>query len=427
MRFRFLMLVAMLVSAACATKPTAHPSCRAIKVRDYFDGKETVAGQSVLVVEGRHFSSRDPSTCEETLDVRELNVVPGLIDAHTHVLLSDETYGKDFSLELERQSRRPMDARIEEAKVNLRSLLFSGFTTIRDLGNSGLFEDVGLETERTTPRVISSGPGLAFATAQFPKTARSSLVTSEYRIIEKTSDVADYVEQNRNRGLPLVKVYVDVDPQPGLIKAAWLEAVVKEAHFRRMRVAAHATTFEATRMAAQAGVDTIEHGYEISPRTAKMMAEKKIALVATDLGTKACEQIAKPGRSPDYAPCSKHLGIRGNRFREARLNGVPLAFGSDMYFKLESPLDTRGSATLDSLLAYHEYGLHPKEVIRTATSNAAEALGRDDIGVIKPGAYADLVAYRSNPTEDAEALRTPVWVMKGGNVVCSFSGPVPCR
>jgi imidazolonepropionase-like amidohydrolase len=187
-------------------------------------------------------------------------------------------------------------------------------------------------------------------------------------------------------------------------------------------VAAHATTAEAVRIAAEAGVDSIEHAYAVADEVLRLMAKRKIFLVPTDHPVD--HYLAFPAHSDEswvqqrLRQGALAISATGNRDRLARAAklGVPLAAGADNYYAL--PGKTRGQASADIFRAYADAGLSPLAILQAATIRAAELLGwQDRIGSIAPGKYADLIAVRGDPLVDITLLEHVRFVMQGGAVV----------
>jgi imidazolonepropionase-like amidohydrolase len=190
-----------------------------------------------------------------------------------------------------------------------------------------------------------------------------------------------------------------------------------------VKVAAHAIGDKATRIAAQAGVDSIEHAYVVPDDVLKMMVDKHIFLVPTDgtlktfldmsFGTRQPSETERAEREKEFAPFVKG---EQERLRRAIQAGVPIAAGSDMY--LTMPGMTRGQASLLVYEAYAESGLTPMQIIHAATRNAAELLGMQDrVGTLEVGKLADIIAVPGDPLKDIRALEHAKFVMKGGVVV----------
>ena len=188
-------------------------------------------------------------------------------------------------------------------------------------------------------------------------------------------------------------------------------------------MAAHAIGDKATRVAAEAGADSIEHAYIVPDEVLKMMADKHIFLVPTDgtlqtflnmtFGTRQPGAEEKSRMEKLYQPFVERSR---DRLRRARKMGVPIASGSDMY--LTMPNLNRGQASLLVFEAYAEAGMTPMEIIRAATRNGAELLGMADrIGTLEGGKLADIIAVPGDPLKDMKALEHARFVMKGGVVV----------
>jgi imidazolonepropionase-like amidohydrolase len=208
-----------------------------------------------------------------------------------------------------------------------------------------------------------------------------------------------------------------------------MKTIVEEAHRVNRRVAAHATNDMATRIAAMAGVNSIEHAYSISDDVLAMMAEKKIFLVPTDYPAEFYVDGLGGAMTPEererrLAGARRFVESSRDRVRRALKAGVRIAFGSDEYYDV--PGRTRGSASLLTLQAYQEDGMAPMEVLRTATLNSAELMGwQDRIGAIEAGKLADLVAVEGDPTKDVKDLQRARFVMKGGQVIRNDAAGAP--
>ena len=202
-----------------------------------------------------------------------------------------------------------------------------------------------------------------------------------------------------------------------------MKAIVEEAHSVGLKVAAHAIGDRATRIAAEAGVNSIEHAYVVPDDVLKLMAEKHIYLVPTDQTLKTLEFLEFGARTPtaeERARMEKELSgyVQGNisRLQRAIRIGVPIAFGSDMYFS--TPTLTRGQASLSTFDAYTDAGLTPMQIIRAATSSAAELLGFEKQGgTLEAAKVADIIAVPGDPLRDVGALQRVQFVMKDGVVV----------
>ena len=202
-----------------------------------------------------------------------------------------------------------------------------------------------------------------------------------------------------------------------------MKAIVDEAHTAGMKVAAHAIGDKATRIAAEAGADSIEHAYTVPDDVLRMMAQQRIFLVPTDGTVETFEQMVfgtRTASAEERARLAKSMTpyVQGNisRLQRAIKAGVPIAYGSDMY--LSMPHQTRGQASLATFDAYAAAGMTAMQIIRAATSSAAELLGMQDrLGSLDAGKFADMIAVPGDPLKEVTALQHARFVMKGGIVV----------
>lgn len=377
----------------------------------------------------RHASSR-----AKFLDLSTAIVLPGLIDVHTHLLSNYAgPIGHDERNLLLTVARLSVAERALLGSKLAREDLEAGITLVRDLGNSGINGDVALRDAIdkgwvTGPRMIVSTRALSPPGGQFGPLQRgaTSLVEQEYVPVTTTDEARRAVQQAKYAGADCIKVIVQSELQPDV-----LAAIVREAHGLKMKVAAHATSTGSTKLAADAGVDSIEHAYHIDDEVLKTMARKQIYMVPTDLSLELWQSIEKTtaqatGRQFDAKAARQQailqMGPFQDRLKRARMLGVPIAAGSDAYY--EYPGKTRGEVSAAVLQAYAEEGMPPLEIIQAATINAATLLGlRQSTGSLEPGKWADLIAVTENPLENVSALQHVRFVMKGGLVIKNEFGP----
>ncbi|MDI1327308.1 MAG: amidohydrolase family protein [Brevundimonas sp.] len=361
------------------------------------------------------------------LDLRGCSVIPGLIDAHTHLLL-EQRNGEGLSDAAARDRGVQGDIyRALTGAQRARQYLEAGFTAVRDLGNSGQFLDLmlerGVDDGRVAgPRIYGSGPGLAPAGGQLePQPADPhGLVAGEYRVVNGVEDARAAVRDAIARGADVIKMYPEATPQRTRLSVEEMAAIVSEAKRHRIPVAAHATGDEAIREAVEAGVTSIEHAYEVSDDTLRLMASKGVWLVPTDPSLEmALTFVASWPQQPPREEVDRHLQGGRDRLMRAHRLGVRIAMGSDLYFPYAPGRGAGSRATMDG---YVEAGLTPVEALRTATWEAGRLLGDDGLGVLKSRSWADLVAVRGDPTATLAPLRTPRLVMKGGRVEVGSAG-----
>lgn len=404
--------------------------CHVLRVSHYFDGvhERRASGRYITVREGliTQISDHIPQDARQCahVDLSHFTVTPGLIDMHQHLLLTDRGFASDFFREVLRSAKLNRESRLAQARGHAHSLLISGFTSVRDLGNSGKYLDHELGDflavhQDMGPRFFYSGPGIAVNKGQFAGGASERWVKQEYSIISSSEQAQLIVAEHLKNGVHWIKVYADNDPGEGVMPPEMLAAIVQSAHAAGLKVTAHATRIDSAINAAQAGVDSIEHGFKLNERALSLMKEKNTTLVPTDFDYEECLILSQHGTGADFRDCGRYRDAMATRLLAARKAGVPIVFGSDMYVHLVSPLEERGPATLGALMAYVEEGLSMGEALRAATAQAARLLGASDLGMIQVGMKADIVAFRGDPFKTANDLKNVNFVMKDGEVIMS--------
>ena len=416
---------------------TSNPSQRiALRAARLLNGKTEIAiPNAVVLIEGEKIAAIGSGLTiplgTEVIDLGDQTLLPGLIDVHTHLLL-EEMNGENSPL--------PYDAMLQVVATestaerallgakHAREDLEAGITTVRDVGNSGVNGDVALRDAIDRgwipgPRIMASTRAFAAPGGQFGRLIPEAqkIIEQEYVTLDGPESARQAVRRALYDGANCIKVIVNGSPADVTLDE--MKAVVEEAHSANVKVAAHATDDPAARIAAEAGVDSIEHAYTVSDDVLKMMARKHIFLVPTDETVRTYLAMEFGGQPPPAelrakATADAELSFVGNRdrLRRAIALGVPIAAGSDMY--LAMPPRTRGQASLLTLEAYAAEGMTPLEIIRAATSDAAELLGlQDRIGTLEKGKLADIIAVPGDPLKDVSVLEHARFVMKGGEII----------
>jgi imidazolonepropionase-like amidohydrolase len=433
-------LMLLTLSSVFACAQTTEPQAKSILLKadrmlDVRTGKY-VANAGVLV-ENDKIKEAGPLTEVQAhapkgaaiIDLGMATLLPGLIDCHAHLLTSGTSISSQETI-LNAAAGMSPTMRVLMGVHNAREDLEAGFTTVRIVGHSGIDGDVSLREAINLgwlvgPRIQAAARKLTPPGGQalhLNPAVADQIVNQEFLQVGSADEARKAVRENLLYGADLIKVVADDDNR--FISPEEMKAIVEEAHRAKVKVAVHATTATGIQTAVDAGVDSIEHGNDITDEQLKTMREKGIFLDITELlfGGRLRAMVEKrqvlPPQLQQGLKAFEQMEAKRTPARIARIlkSGVKFTTGSDMWF--DYPGKTRGEATALMFGALKDLGIPPADVVRAATINAAELLGwQDRIGTVEPGKLADIIAVTGDPMVDVTQLEHVQFVMKGGEVV----------
>ncbi len=418
---RMSMFLLLLAQVATAQQVTV------IKAGTLIDGTSAQPRKNqTIVIRGNRIESvgGDVATPAgaRVIDLSNMTVLPGMIDAHTHIFLQGEDPalgGYDIQL-----LKYPLAYRAARAAVSARRALEQGFTAIRDVETEGAgYGDVGIKMAINEGRI--PGPRMFVVTRAISTTGGYNLegyapeieVPKGVQIVDGPVEARKAAREQLDHGADWIKVYMThrswLDKQGNLVSQPTLtveeiKAIVDEAHGWKRKVACHAYGGEGLHRALDGGCDSIEHGLDLDDAAVAQMARQGTWLVPT---LSVYYDHNDPPDTPAGKRDRKRVAVHGPSFQRAMKAGVKIAFGTDAGgFSWDEPIAQEFARMV-------EFGMSPMDAIRSATSRAAELLDvAGDLGVIASGAYADVIAVNGDPLRDVNVLKDVRFVMKDGAV-----------
>jgi imidazolonepropionase-like amidohydrolase len=403
-----------------------------LKAARLFDGKnDHVISPGLIVVTKDKIVAIGPNAAvpanAETIDLGDATLLPGLIDAHTHIA---DPFERDYRSQELRLLKVPVSERTLDALENMRKTIMAGVTTIRDLGSED-FIDIGLRNASaagkiTGPRVLASVHALGSTGGHCDYSAGFAAGIfgrePDFRdgVIDGPENARLAVRYNIKNGADVIKTCAtggvlsltdDVDT-PQLTQAE-LDALVDEAHALRRKTAAHAHGATGAKRAIRAGIDSIEHGSFLDDEALDMMKQRGTFYVPTLMAAQGLKERLEDGYLPPTVAAKARLAMAAlnETVRKAIAKGVKIAMGTDssVYPHGRNP---------EELGLLVNLGMKPVDALKAATSVDAQLLGvADRTGTLEPGKLADIVACPGNPEQNIREVERVKFVMKGGIVV----------
>src|SRR3984893_3509986 len=422
MKIRTLLFAALMISFSvfpARAQLNSNSGIVAIKAGKLLDPEtgKTTANQ-IILVEGKKIKEIGGNVAipadAKVVDLSRATVLPGLFDAHTHLCLTvipNRDHGNYyFTTLLDSTGYRAI-----EGVANGMAMLQSGFTTVRDIGNAGDYEDTDLRRAIEAgwvqgPTIVNAGIIIAPYGGQFHlQPEKKDLATPEYLFADTRDEMRKAIRQNLHFGAKFIKIVVD--DQDYIYSADDIRYMVAEAHTAGVKLAAHCWTHAGAHNAAEAGVDSIEHGFQMTDDDLLLAKKNNVTLG----GTEFTEKLA----------LAEQHKIWVDRLRRAQKVGVNMAFGTDVSEAVGA--ETRGSLSISFIDSWVDAGVPAGDILRAMTVNGARLLGVDkERGFLKAGLAADIIATAENPEENIQTLKKVFFVMKDGTIIKQDPLSVSC-
>lgn len=415
-RLLALSLTLAVTSLVVAHAPAQTTYIRAGGIVDVEAGR--LLNNQIIRIDGERIAAIGPDLQipdgASVIDLSNSIVMPGMVEAHTHLALSTQK-PRDFGRFFITNIFETTAARAIQGVTNARSLLEHGFTSIRDLGNNGNYADLDLKrsiAQGWIPGPDMQGVGRIIAPfgGQFKlQPEHPELSAPEYLTADTHDEMRKAIFQNLHFGTDLIKIVVD--DYRYIYSEDDISFAVGETSRAGVKLAAHVATAQGAKNAIAAGVNSLEHAWELDADDFRAMKEKGIVLVGTDFPSDQAGYFA----NYDTSLARIQYNQRIDRLTRAYRAGVHIAFGADVTDQMEGY--TRGSRTIKFIDSYRDAGISPADLLRILTINGAKLMSWEaDKGTIAVGKHADLIAVDGNPLENPDVLKQVSFVMKRGSV-----------
>lgn len=376
----------------------------------------TLANQVILVRNGRITDMGAGLPIPDGATVYDLSgytVLPGLFDCHTHLCMNVQPRrdaGNYFYTTIRDSNAR----RAVQGIANAQAYLNAGFTTCRDVGNEGNFacSEVRWAIDQGMfmgPTILNAGRMIAPYGGQFTlQPDKPDIGEPEYFYADTKDEMRKGVRLNAHYGARVIKIVVD--DQKYIYSVDDIRTIVEEARVAGLKVCAHCWTEQGAINASEAGVASIEHGFNMSDKALEAAKKHGVYIVGTEFPS---EQEMALGRTKERADADHEKWV--DRLRRSYKMGNKIAFGTDATAIL--PGSDRGKDAMTWIESWVHAGIPAKDTLKAMTSSAADLLGVDkDRGRLAVGLFADIIAVKKNPMEDIRALYDVAFVMKNGKL-----------
>lgn len=417
-----IVLLAMGLSTTSAQEKQAAKTIKAVRFGKLWDGKGKLWSNAIVMVDGDRIKTVTSDAAAipagaAVIDLSKYTGLPGLIDVHTHMTMyTEEAPGQPM---LKQLTANPPAVEVFLARKGALRTLEAGVTTVRDLG-ADQYMDIAMRDlinrgEMIGPRMFVCGYGLYITNTPY----KPGLNPPAGGIADGVPEVLRVVRQQIAAGADVIKMYASTgtdDDTTGFQTYNYeeIKAAVDTAHQFGKKIAIHSYGPDGARDAVRAGTDSLEHATDMDDATIQEMAKRGTFYVPTiDHNRYYLDNWQKIGYANGFQEKTKAFIQRNlETARKAHKAGVKFAMGSDAIYTMFGE-NTR------ELGWFVKAGMTPEQALRTATTNAAELLGKEkELGAVAPGYFADLVAVEGDPLADINvAINNVRWVMKAGAVV----------